>query len=224
MEPVTTENPDPRAMTLFADESPRELLPYDGSAWYIPGFVDESSADTYFTRLLSDTPWEHRHIVMFGRQVLQPRLACWYGDLAYTYSGIRLEPRPWTTTLDELRTRCTAESGSSFNSCLVNLYRDGRDSMGWHADDEPELGAEPVIASLSLGEVRRFRMRHRESRTVVDVSLEHGSLLVMSGVMQHRWVHEIPKTTRPVGQRINLTFRQILKDADRRSAHRRADA
>lgn len=160
--------------------------------------------------------------MLFGREVLQPRLACWYGDHAYSYSGIRLEPRAWTDRLRCLRERCSVDSGVEFNSCLVNLYRDGRDSMGWHADDEPELGREPVIASLSLGDTRVFRMRHKETKTVVEIPLEHGSLLVMSGLMQQCWVHEIPKTKKPVGQRINLTFRVIVTDADRQSAHRRA--
>lgn len=210
-------------MTLFADESPRELLPFDGIARLVPSFVDANTADECFAGILAETPWEHRHIVMFGREVLQPRLACWYGDYAYSYSGIRLEPRPWTGRLDELRQLCEDASGATFNSCLANLYRDGRDSMGWHADDEPELGSEPVIASLSLGATRMFRMRHRESRTVVDIALEHGSLLVMGGLMQKCWVHELPKTAKPVGQRINLTFRSIIPDADQRSADRLAD-
>ncbi len=210
-------------MTLFADESPRELLPFDGSARYIPSFIETSAANEYFARILQNTPWEHRHIVMFGREVLQPRLTCWYGDHAYSYSGIRLEPRPWSTDLEELKNRCEAEARTVFNSCLANLYRDGRDSMGWHADDEPELGTQPVIASVSLGQTRAFRMRHRQTKDVVDITLEHGSLLIMGGVMQHRWMHEIPKTAKPVSQRINLTYRTIITDADRLSARRRDD-
>lgn len=203
-------------MTLFADER-RELLPFDGSAVYVSGFLDERFAHECFDDIVEHTPWEHRPIVIFGREVLQPRLACWYGDMAYSYSGIHLEPRAWSDRLAELKVMCDAECGVEFNSCLVNLYRDGRDSMGRHADDEPELGNEPVIASLSLGAPRRFKLRHRESKTVVDVDLEHGSLLVMSGLVQHRWVHEIPKTSASVGPRINLTYRRILTDADRRS-------
>jgi alkylated DNA repair dioxygenase AlkB len=214
----------PRAMTLFADESPRELLPFDGSARYVPSFIDNAVADVFFAHILQDTPWEHRHIKMFGREVLQPRLTCWYGDHAYSYSGIRLEPRAWSSDLEELKNRCETEAGRVFNSCLVNLYRDGRDSMGWHADDEPELGVQPVIASVSFGQTRAFRMRHRETKHVVDISLEHGSLLIMSGDTQHRWVHEIPKTAKPVGQRINLTYRTIITNAGQRSAHLHDDA
>lgn len=204
-------------MTLFADEHPREILPFDGSARYLPTFLDSSTANTHLDGLVAETPWEQRSIVMFGREVPQPRLACWYGDHAYSYSGIRLDPRPWTTRLDDLRTLCEAETGATFNSCLVNLYRDGRDSMGWHADDEPELGAEPMIASVSLGDTRTFRMRHRESKDIVTLELAHGSLLVMSGLMQKCWLHEVPKTKKSVGQRINLTFRTIITAAPRRS-------
>ncbi|MFM8857022.1 MAG: alpha-ketoglutarate-dependent dioxygenase AlkB family protein [Actinomycetota bacterium] len=209
-------------MTLFTDDDPRGILPFDGAARYVPAFIPADEADRHFTGIVEETPWEERHIVLFGREVLQPRLACWYGDHAYSYSGIRLEPRAWTDRLRVLRDRCGIDSGVEFNSCLANLYRDGRDSMGWHADDEPELGREPVIASLSLGDTRVFRMRHKETKTVVEIPLEHGSLLVMSGLMQQCWVHEIPKTKKPVGQRINLTFRVIVTDADRQSAHRRA--
>ncbi len=197
-------------MTLFADESRRELLPFDGTALYIASFLDDRIATADFETLVTTTPWEHRHIVMFGREVLQPRLACWYGDHAYSYSGIRLDPRQWTEHLEGVRDRCAAASGTVFNSCLANLYRDGQDSMGWHADDEPELGTDPVIASLSLGDTRRFRMRHTVTRETVDIELDHGSLLIMGGSMQHHWMHEIPKTKRPVGPRINLTFRTII--------------
>lgn len=199
------------------------MLPFDGSARYIPNFIDSNTADEHVSGLLAETPWEHRHIVLFGREVMQPRLACWYGDHAYSYSGIRLEPRAWTPRLEGLARLCELESAATYNSCLVNLYRDGRDSMGWHADDEPELGSQPSIASLSFGATRTFRLRHKESRTVVTLPLEHGSLLVMSGVVQQCWVHEIPKTKKPVGQRVNLTFRTIVTVEPRRSAHHHAD-
>lgn len=221
--PGIIESGAPKTMTLFADETPRELLPFDGSALYVPSFIDTDAADEHFAGILSETPWEHRHIVLFGRRVLQPRLACWYGDHPYSYSGIRLDPRPWTSRLDQLKSRCEVASATPFNSCLVNLYRDGRDSMGRHADDEPELGSRPVIASLSFGQARTFRLRHRETRTVVDVSLGHGSLLIMGGLTQHCWVHEIPKTMRAVDRRINLTFRSIVTNVGRQSERLPAD-
>jgi alkylated DNA repair dioxygenase AlkB len=136
-------------------------------------------------------------------------LACWFGDRPYKYSGLTLEPREFTARLRHLATVAAERAGESFNTVLLNLYRDGRDSMGWHADDEPELGSEPVIASLSFGAVRRFRFRHRESREVVEVALEPGSVLVMRGLTQHCWMHELPKTTKVTEPRVNLTFRRI---------------
>ena len=147
--------------------------------------------------------------MLFGREVPQPRLACWYGDRAYTYSGLTLEPREFTPRLRELAEVAAGFADCTFNTVLANLYRDGRDSMGWHADDERELGPEPVITSLSFGAVRRFRFRHRESREVVEIALEPGSVLVMRGLTQHCWMHDLPKTTKVTEPRVNLTFRHI---------------
>jgi alkylated DNA repair dioxygenase AlkB len=152
---------------------------------------------------------------MFGKEVPQPRLTAWYGDPAaqYTYSGLTWEPRPWTPTLLDLRRRLEAATDARFNSVLLNYYRDGRDSMGWHADNEPELGAAPAIASLSLGASRRFRLRpYRGGLTHPSFSLDlpTGSLLLMRGPTQQHWQHELPKTARPVGPRLNLTFRWIV--------------
>lgn len=202
-------------MTLFDSGETRELLPRDGSAMYRPSFLGPASSDEHLNGLLVEVPWEARSIVLFGRRVLQPRLACWYGDEAYSYSGITLEPRPWSARLATLKAMVEAASNHSFNSVLVNLYRDGNDSMGWHADDEPELGSEPVIASLSLGCTRRFRFRHRDSKETVEVDLEPGSLLVMSGLSQTRWVHDVPKSKRVTEPRINLTFRQVFPSSRR---------
>lgn len=196
-------------MTLFDDES-RQLLPCDGTARFVPTFLTDAEAQEHFDSLSIETPWEQRDIIIFGRSVPQPRLACWYGEHSYSYSGIRLEPREWTARLETLKELCERASGVRFNSCLVNLYRSGADSMGWHADDEPELGTAPVIASVSLGATRTFRMRHRSTKEIVVLPLNHGSLLVMAGPMQQYWMHEIPKTKRDVGPRINLTFRTII--------------
>jgi alkylated DNA repair dioxygenase AlkB len=162
-----------------------------------------------FRNIMEETPWEARNIILFGKEVPQPRLACWYGDLAYSYSGITLDPRPMTPTLLEIKRRCEDVSSAKFNSVLVNLYRDGQDSMGLHADDEPELGSEPVIASVSFGGERNFRLRHRENKELRQISLASGSLLVMSGLSQACWMHDIPKTKKFVAPRINLTFRYI---------------
>ena len=194
-------------MSLFDDSV--ELLPYDGSAVYWEWALGERSAAAILQRLIDDIDWEQRSIVMFGKEVDQPRLNSWYGDVTYTYSGITMTPRPWLPILDDLREVCESLSGARFNSVLLNLYRDGRDSMGWHADDEAELGREPVIASLSLGAVRRFRLRHNESRLVVDRDVASGSLVVMSGLCQHAWKHEVPKQKAITEPRVNLTFRWI---------------
>jgi alkylated DNA repair dioxygenase AlkB len=198
-------------MRLFDDPllQPQELLPHDGSALYRPGFFNSVDCDRMFRSILDETPWEARNIILFGREVPQPRLACWYGDLAYSYSGITLDPRPMTPTLLEIKQRCEKETTTQFNSVLVNLYRDGQDSMGLHADDEPELGVEPIIASVSFGGERNFRLRHRQSKDLQQISLASGSLLVMSGLSQENWMHDIPKTKKFVEPRINLTFRYI---------------
>ena len=198
-------------MSLFDEPlmQPQELLPFDGSALYRPGFFDAVDSERMFRNILDETPWEARNIILFGKEVPQPRLACWYGDLAYSYSGITLDPRPMTPTLLEIKQRCEEEASTQFNSVLVNLYRDGQDSMGLHADDEPELGSEPVIASVSFGAERNFRLRHRETKELQQVFLASGSLLVMSGLSQACWMHDIPKTKKFVEPRINLTFRYI---------------
>ncbi len=196
-------------MTLFGDSSPRELLPYDGSAVLYPWVLADQSHEDLLATLVNEVEWEQKHLVMFGREVAEPRLSAWYGDEGYTYSGITLEPRPLTPTLEQLKSLCERESGSYFNSVLINLYRNGDDSMGWHADDEPELGVEPVIASLSLGAARRFKFRHRRTREIVDHDLTGGSLLVMSGASQSAWTHAIPKQKRVFDARVNLTFRSI---------------
>lgn len=151
---------------------------------------------------------------MFGRQVAIPRLQAWYGDpnCTYRYSGLQLNPLPWTPDLLQLKARVEKLCQHTFNSVLLNLYRTGSDSNGWHSDDEKELGEQPVIASLSLGETRRFRLRHKYDKDIapINLNLSSGSLLCMSGHSQSCWQHCIPKTARTVGPRINLTFRNIL--------------
>jgi alkylated DNA repair dioxygenase AlkB len=166
-------------------------------------------ADALFLALRRGVDWRQEHVVIFGERRLVPRLVAWYGDpgTSYVYSGTSHEPQPWTAELLDLRQVVQALTGHRYNSVLLNLYRDGHDGMGWHADDEPELGRNPAIASVSLGATRRFKLRHRRHKTVTTLDLGHGSLLSMAGLTQHRYVHAVPKTTRPVGERINLTFR-----------------
>jgi alkylated DNA repair dioxygenase AlkB len=178
-----------------------------------PAFLDATVADALLAQLTATVAWEQRSIRLFGQQVPQPRLTAWYGDpeAHYTYSGLHWEPRPWTSALLDLRARVEAAAGARFNSVLLNLYRDGRDSMGWHADDEPELGPAPVIASVSLGAVRRFRLRPRPgvAHAPLALDLPAGSLLLMQGPTQAHWQHALPKTARPAGPRLNLTFRWV---------------
>jgi alkylated DNA repair dioxygenase AlkB len=184
----------------------------DAEVRYTSGWLDTVDADALLQALREDVPWEVHRIRMFGREVASPRLSCWIGDAGatYTYSRTRFEPRPWTPALAALRDRLASEVGVRFNSVLANRYRDGHDAMGWHSDDEPELGPEPVIASISVGAPRTFAFRARADGQRVDLVLEHGSLLVMSGRTQHAWRHAIPRTRRPLGERVNLTFRAIL--------------
>ncbi|WP_329741565.1 alpha-ketoglutarate-dependent dioxygenase AlkB family protein [Dyella sp. A6] len=175
-------------------------------------------ADALFKQLRADIPWETHRLRMFGREVASPRLSCWIGDAgaSYTYSGRRFEPRAWPASLLALRQRIEQACGARFNSVLANLYRDGHDSMGWHSDDEPELGPQPLIASLSLGAERRFRFRRRRARgeasqpgDACEWRLPHGSLLRMAGDTQRLYRHDLPAMRRVDAPRINLTFRLI---------------
>ena len=177
------------------------------------GWLAPEEGHALFGALMVQVPWEVHRIMMFGRQVDSPRLSCWIGDpgTGYVYSRTRFEPRPWPAALAALRPGIDAAAGVVMNSVLANLYRDGRDAMGWHSDDEPELGPRPVIASLSLGATRRFAVKHRrhpERRFTLE--LPHGSLLLMSGASQADWKHALPRTARAVAPRINLTFRRVL--------------
>ena len=179
------------------------------------GWLVPAQAAALADGLLHELPWQVHRVRMFGREIDSPRRSCWIGDpgAAYRYSGIRHEPHPWPSLLLPLRERLVLETGVHFNSVLANLYRDGRDSMGWHSDDEPELGEHPVIASLRLGATRRFVLRHRLERSRRHtLELRDGSLLVMRGRTQVQWQHALPRTAKPVGPRVNLTFRRILPD------------
>lgn len=195
-----------------ADVPPVAFAIDDGDVRYLPAALPPAEADACFDSLRVQVDWQQEEIHLFGARHAVPRLVAWHGDpgARYTYSGVAHEPRPWTPVLQQVRERVESLSGHRFNSVLLNLYRDGRDGMGWHADDEPELGTDPVIASVSLGATRRFRMRHRRHRgQVLTIDLAHGSLLLMQGPTQHHWLHAVPKTTRAVGERINLTFRRV---------------
>lgn len=174
-------------------------------------FLDDELSKRFLDRLQNELPLGEHYIRIFGRCIKEPRLSCWVADqdAAYTYSGQLRTPMPWTPTLRELCDRVETKLNTRFNGVLCNLYRDGRDSMGWHSDDERELGSDPVIASLSLGAERRFRWREKSSRKTYSEQLTNGSLLVMSGDTQRKWQHALPKTQQSVGTRLNLTFRYI---------------
>jgi alkylated DNA repair dioxygenase AlkB len=191
---------------------------------YEPGFLAPGQADLLLERLLRLPDWEQLRLRMFGREVEAPRLTAWYGDpgASYAYSGVVHEPRPWPECLVALRASLRAALEVPFNSVLANLYRDGRDSIGWHSDDERELGEQPVIASVSLGARRRFLLRQRGAGTEsVGLELEHGSLFAMWGSTQRRWKHRVPRSARCHEPRVNLTFRYVC-GADRRPCSREA--
>ena len=189
-------------------------------------WLSSAQADALFAALHETIAWEAHRIRLFGREVNSPRLSCWIGDpgAAYTYSGTHFAPRPWPGALRPIRKRMADELGVDFNSVLANLYRDGRDAMGWHSDDERELGVQPVIASLSLGATRRFVLKARAEaassglRSVaakpLALELSHGSLLVMRGETQAHYRHALPRTVKLVGPRINLTFRRIMPSGE----------
>ncbi|WP_233843733.1 alpha-ketoglutarate-dependent dioxygenase AlkB [Dyella sp. 2HG41-7] len=187
----------------------------DADVRYAATWLDHDEADALLARLWEEIPWEQHRLRIFGRDVDAPRLSCWIGDpdATYSYSRTRFEPRPWTPSLHALRGRLENACGARFNSVLANLYRGGQDSMGWHSDDEPELGSQPVIASLSLGAERRFRFRRRVPRghrvDPVGLPLSHGSLLCMAGDTQRHYQHDVPKNAVVIGMRMNLTFRLI---------------
>ncbi len=198
-------------MDLFAPQAGLLPLPLDDGelGWMAQLPLPWSNADV-FARLLAETDWREETIVIYGKRHLQPRLSAWYGEKAYAYSGLRLQPTPFTPLLLTLRDAVEAATGHAFNSVLLNYYRNERDSMGLHSDDEPELGTRPAIASLSFGEARTFILKHKHTRQTVRVPLTDGSLLLMAGDTQQYWLHGINKMTKSLQGRINLTFRKIV--------------
>src|SRR5262245_52202526 len=186
----------------------RLLLRDESWLLYDEAFLEPAEADSLFAHLRVTVPWEQS-----GRPGrVFPRLTAWYADpgLIYSYSGVTHRPVPWTPELSAIKKQAEAAAGTSWNSLLLNSYRDGRDSIGFHADDEPELGPNPIVGSVSLGATRRFVLKHPASGEKLEFDLPHGSLLVMGGTSQHHWRHGVPKTRKPVGPRINLTFRRIV--------------
>lgn len=190
------------------------LAPFDGELYLIKQFYSSPEAQLSFTELQSSLSWQEEAIFIFGKSVKVPRLMCWIGDADayYRYSGVDHQPSPWTQSLQAIRQRVEQQCQHSFNSVLANLYRDGQDSMGCHADNEKELGLNPLIASLSLGEERLFRLHHKQRKERLDMFLQSRDLLIMAGALQHHWLHSLPKTKKSKNPRINLTFRKIFID------------
>lgn len=185
----------------------------DADVEYTPEFYQNEHAWQLFELLLEQTEWRQDRLNVYGKEHLAPRLSCWYGEswMDYRYSGHTMTASVLTPLLLDIKNEVEKQSGNLFNSVLVNYYRDGRDSNGWHSDDEPELGENPIIASLSLGAPRDFHLRHKVDKSRKHtMSLEHGSLLMMRGLTQSRWQHQLPKRANANG-RINLTFRTIIE-------------
>ncbi|SHM42893.1 alpha-ketoglutarate-dependent dioxygenase AlkB [Chitinophaga sp. CF418] len=198
---------------LFSDPASQHITLKDGELVYYPQFFSLQEATSYLQALIEKIVWQQESMKMYGKEVLFPRLMAWYGDAGSTYafSGTTYTPQGWTEELLRIKERIEPEAGVRFNSVLLNRYRNGKDSMGWHADDEPELGLNPVIASVNLGASRRFMLRHQQAGLKYELELQHGSLLIMKGALQHHWQHQVPKTTKVSGERINLTFRVIQR-------------
>ena len=188
------------------------LLPKEGELRYSAAWLEALDADRCLDELLADQAWSSDRIRMFGKTIVTDRKVIWFGDegLSYTYSGVKKQPLAWNPVVQGLKSLVEQEVGCGFNSCLANLYHHGGEGMGWHSDDEPELGPCPTIAVISLGATRKFKLKHKATGTVVDVMLEHGSLTVMSGQCQECWRHTLAKSARVAEPRISLTFRKIL--------------
>ena len=199
---------------LFSEQAQQIKLP-DAQLFFFPNFWKISEATNLFNLLKNELAWQQDSIKMFGKSVLEPRLTAWYGDEGkiYTYSGKTQIPNAWHPTLLEIKNKIetVSEMPTKYNSVLCNLYRNGNDSMGWHSDDEKELGKNPIIASVNFGETRRFLFRHKHDKSLKhELPLTHGSLLIMSGTMQQFWQHAVPKEPKKSEARINLTFRKII--------------
>jgi alkylated DNA repair dioxygenase AlkB len=188
------------------------ILSNDGEVIFYKDLFSSDQSDELFIKLNQTTDWQQDTIKIFGQNIPLPRLTAWYGDegKSYKYSGIEQHPKPWNPTILEIKSRVEKIAKVNFNSVLLNLYRDGKDSVAWHSDDEPELGRNPIIGSVSFGGTRRFSLKHKQDQgSKFDIELTKGSLLLMRAETQHHWLHQIAKTTKLVSPRINLTFRII---------------
>lgn len=189
----------------------KNLLPCDGEVYYIENFLSKKDQQIYFEKIIDETQWKHFPIKIFGKEIMQPRLVDWYGSTPIRYSGIELPAKNFTKTLHSLNSKVEQALDDKFNGVLLNLYRDQKDSMGWHQDNEKELGENPVIASLSLGQKRDFQFKHIKDKNLkLSLELASGSLLVMRGQTQNFWKHALPKRSASMQKRLNLTFRKMF--------------
>ena len=197
---------------IDADPSTSNLLPMDGSAYYVPDFLNKEASNPLIDQLQNSLQWQADQLIMFGKLVTTRRKVAWVGDpgCTYSYSGVKRDPQPWIPELLTIKAKLERLTQSKFNSCLLNFYHDGADGMGWHSDDERELNARSPIASLSLGSTRKFAFRHKKEKVSTSLFLENGSALIMNAPTQQFWQHALLKTKTVHTPRINLTFRNII--------------
>lgn len=193
-------------------EEPQQILPYDGLAIYYGTVFLPSAIEEYKQLLMEQIFWENDHIRMFGKDIITKRKVAWYGEqpFLYKYSNSTKKALPFNSTLHRIRTIIEDISGETYNSCLLNLYHNGEESMGWHCDNEKELKKNGAIASVSFGAVRKFSFKHKITKEKKEIELDNGSLLVMKGAIQEHWLHQLPPSKKIKGNRINLTFRTIV--------------
>ncbi len=184
----------------------------NGEYLFVPNFFTKIESDNFLKTLKENILWKQESMNMYGKRIDFPRLTAWYGDndKPYKFSGITLQPLPWTTEILAIKNKIEPQAKVIFNSVLLNRYRDGNDSISWHTDAEPELGKNPLIASVNFGDTRKFQLRHINTKEKLEIELSHGSLLIMQGELQHFWQHQVPKTKEIKKERINLTFRVII--------------
>lgn len=199
-------------MDLFNAEPVIDILPFDGEAKYYGQVLSRAVANDYFEMLLHQIPWKNDEVVIFGKRITTLRKVAWYGDtnFEYTYSNTTKQAHIWTKELLELKLIVEKMTGTTFNSCLLNLYHNGNEGMGWHSDDEKSLGKHNSIDSLSLGAERKFTFKHKVSKQTLSLMLTNGSLLLLQGITQAKWWHSLPKSKKVLNSRVNLTFRRIL--------------
>jgi alkylated DNA repair dioxygenase AlkB len=202
-------------MDLFNNEISQDqnLLPKDGTVNYYGKIFSQAEADHYYQKLFSEIEWKNDEAIIFGKLIVTKRKVAWYGDseFEYTYSNRTKKALFWTTELLELKKIVEEKTGETYNSCLLNLYHSGEEGMAWHSDGEKDLKKNGAIASLSFGATRKFAFKHKESKEVVNIILEPGSLLVMKDNTQTHWLHRLPPTKMVHSPRVNLTFRTIVK-------------